>query len=34
MSRAIDELEAKGDSQWSNVKALHGAAGFSAGFRM
>jgi mRNA-degrading endonuclease RelE of RelBE toxin-antitoxin system len=25
MERAIDELEAKDDSQWSNVKALQGA---------
>ena len=25
MERAIDELETKDDSQWSNVKALQGA---------
>jgi mRNA-degrading endonuclease RelE of RelBE toxin-antitoxin system len=25
MQHAIDEIEAKDDSQWSNVKALHGA---------
>ena len=25
MRRAIDEIEAKDDSQWSNVKALQGA---------
>ncbi len=25
MERAIDEFEAKDDSQWSNVKALQGA---------
>ena len=25
MRHAIDEIEAKDDSQWSNVKALHGA---------
>lgn len=29
MSRAVDELEAKDDSQWSNVMALQGAAGLS-----
>ena len=27
MERAIDELETRDDSQWSNVKALQGASG-------
>jgi mRNA-degrading endonuclease RelE of RelBE toxin-antitoxin system len=26
LARAIDDLESKDDSQWSNVKALQGAA--------
>ncbi|MGA3024630.1 MAG: type II toxin-antitoxin system RelE/ParE family toxin [Bryobacteraceae bacterium] len=26
IERAIDELEAKDEAQWSNVKALHGPA--------